>query len=758
MNNMNQQKTDIYLAAIVRSIKYFGASPEHQNVLNNLESLTKEVESKYSSIIDAAYDLAKGQPKHISDSDIPQTTMDCLLESIGNSKEVKHKFPARPISISKDFFPAFDQGAALDTSLLKQRVFANLSKLCFDDKRILAENILQILFRYACTIPSDKKNLDISLYDQVRIAASLAVCIFEHSHDSESAKKPFLLIGADFSGIQNYIYQIVSKHAGKNLKGRSFYLRLLSDSIVSYLLQSLELFSANIIYDSGGCFYLLAPNTKDIKTRLDKAINHIELQLLKAHGTTLFVAIDSVEISKDELCNVPNNESLSQKWQSLFVKRDKKKYSKFAGHIQDQYNIFFEPKDVDGNKRDAITGWDFSKEDKVVKFNGNQFISELSDAQIQLGSTLKDCDCIVGSNVEIDAWKDKTNIRPANIGKHYYLLSIKELNQSADVIEKNSQEIIIQLLNGRHGDCDYTLLPTLSKAVVCLSFYGGNFFNGNTFEQMCDNDNLSRLGVLRMDVDNLGNIFQNGLPLEKACLARFAALSRSFDYFFSGYINSIVLRDEYIDKSFIVYSGGDDLFIVGEWNTVINIAKDIREDFRLYTCGNPIFSISGGIAILTAKFPIINGAEESAIEESRAKKHTCNGHSKDSISMMDTPLHWSKEFPAVEKLKNKLVSLLLKKDLPKSFLSKIMLHASMADFAHHKIKNMKTYWMMSYDMKRMMERTNSTEVICLASNCQKDIWENGNTINGEFITTDYHLLELWAFACRWAELEYRMLN
>ncbi len=51
-----------------------------------------------------------------------------------------------------------------------------------------------------------------------------------------------------------------------------------------------------------------------------------------------------------------------------------------------------------------------------------------------------------------------------------------------------------------------------------------------TFEEMCENPNFSRMGVLRMDVDNLGNIFQKGLPANRATLSRLAALSRSFDF------------------------------------------------------------------------------------------------------------------------------------------------------------------------------------------------------------------------------------
>ena len=66
-----------------------------------------------------------------------------------------------------------------------------------------------------------------------------------------------LLVGGDFSGIQKYIYKIVSKQAGRSLKGRSFYLHLLSDSIVRFLLKQLNSQKDAVVYNSGGSFYLV---------------------------------------------------------------------------------------------------------------------------------------------------------------------------------------------------------------------------------------------------------------------------------------------------------------------------------------------------------------------------------------------------------------------------------------------------------------------------------------------------------------------
>lgn len=756
---MNQERDIFYLTFIARAIQRLATRFDKQDLLNDFHLLQDELVADYAPIIDEAESLASGIYNQERSIDIPATSMTSMLAFIGNSECGMFHYTPKVVSLTKDCFPKKGKEQKAGETHFVNQLQANIKNLQKDNPHVLADNLLQLLYRYASFIPANGQSPDVSLYDQTRVASAIGICLYDTLKEQPlNPEKPMLLIGADFSGIQSYIYQIVSKHAGKNLKGRSFYLRLLSDAVLGCLIKRLNLYNANIIYDSGGCFYLLAPNTQTVKDALGDAVRYIEEQIFKAHQTSLYVAIESIEVSKEEIGNHSSANGLSNIWQALFAKRDRKKQNRFGHLIEANYSDFFSPKDVDGKKRDAITGNDFSKDDEVVKFNGDQLISKLNDQQIKLGKSLKECDCIAVTESEASCWKEHVSIQPAYIGRYYYLLSFKEVRNNVEFIKEHAEDISIRLLNGRHGDCDYILPSDMTHCIVDLEFYGGNTFNGNTFEEMCDNDNLSRLGVLRMDVDNLGSVFQSGIPKEKASLTRYAALSRSFDYFFSGYINNIVLREENAEKSFIVYSGGDDLFIVGEWNTVIRIAKTIREDFREYTCANPAFSISGGVAILTTKFPIIAGAEESALEESNAKGHACHGKSKDSISFMDTPLNWGDEFPAVEKLKDRLVELLQTEELPKSFLSKILLHASMADIVHHKIKNVKTYWLMSYDLKRVIERAKSDNAKLLAQNCQKEIWENGNKLNGEPIITDYHLLELWAFACRWAELEYRMFN
>jgi CRISPR-associated protein Csm1 len=69
-----------------------------------------------------------------------------------------------------------------------------------------------------------------------------------------------LLIGGDLSGIQRFLYAISSEGAAKSLRGRSAYLALLADAAVEFLLRELDLPPTQVVYRSGGHFYLLAPS------------------------------------------------------------------------------------------------------------------------------------------------------------------------------------------------------------------------------------------------------------------------------------------------------------------------------------------------------------------------------------------------------------------------------------------------------------------------------------------------------------------
>lgn len=756
---MENEKDLFYLTMLIRALRRIAKVVDEPEAFADWNKRIEPVESKYLSIIEKAEALSFGDLVYPKDGyHIPKgQRILSILEGIKETKlTTEYHQPTVATVLSDSFFPTKDTSSKGDISSLWQDIKGNISHLRQEDIKVMAENILNLLFRFAVTIPCSEKNKDISLYDQCRTAAAIAICLYDKSKENNNKENEFRLIGGDFSGIQKYIYQIVSKYAGKNLKGRSFYLTLLSDAVVRKLLSDLKLYRANIVYNSGGSFYILAPNTDSVKTTLDKSISEIEEQIFKVHGSSLYVAIDSVSLSSAEVANKNSARTLSQIWQELFRKRDNKKSSRYADAIKNNYEDFFTPKKIKGDRRDVITGEDFSSDEKGVHFTENPdvYTSEINNTQIEIGKDLKNTDILVVSDKPLIFLKDKSHVCPANLGSYYYLARIRDIESNVDLFGKYGGSISLVFLN----TIDEILSKYMTGNICSLQFYGGNSFNGLTFNEMCDNESFSRLGVLRMDVDNLGSIFQGGISQDIASLSRYAALSRSFDYFFSGYLNKICNRDDRVDRSFIVYSGGDDVFIVGSWDTVIDIAESIQSDFHAYTCNNPAFSISGGIAILGAKFPIIAGAKESEEEEERAKAHECKGYKKNSISFFSKPLNWQLEFPAVKNLKTRLIPLLLKDELPKSFLSKVMEHAMNAGIKNHKVTNFRVYWHLAYDLKRMKERYKSPSAQEVLDMCVKEICHSNGQLGGKNINTSYNSLELWAFACRWAELEFRTVN
>lgn len=765
------QFIDNYQLVFKNLVQQSGENTENDNLLKLAAShhLKTEQLTELGKIIKEADCLSSGMDREkdsefIDDHDLKgwdafkKKRMVSILEGINENKaQNPHHLPVLSMSLSKDYFPKLTFDGDPDYKKLWETFKNEFKFIQSNTYRAFSETLLNLLLKYTSTIPASTMDFpDVSLYDHLKTTAAIAVCLYDSNNSEKGSENPFLLIGADISGIQSYIYQVVSKHAGKNLKGRSYYIRLLSDTIVRFLLKRLKLYQANVVYNSGGGFYILAPNTEFIKNELEKAIKEIEQNIFNTHTTSLFVAIDSVEVSKNALMHA-NGENLGKTWGQLFEKREQKKNSKLANFIKENYEKFFEPQLQGGNvKRDVITGEEFLPGEKQHKIEGDtQFVKPVTWQQIELGKILKSTDFLVVSEEKIPYWKDKTPIEPVNLGFTYYFINKKDLEEKANELKSSADKVSVITLNGENGSCDFLQTINGINNIYGLEFYGGNDFETANFEQMCTEANFTRLGVLRMDVDNLGTIFQKGISPERATLSRYAALSRSFDFFFSGYLNTIWRAIE-PEKSFIIYSGGDDVFIIGSWEVTIKIAKRIQSDFKEFTCNNPAFSLSGGVAIVPAKFPIMKAAEKSDEEEKLAKAHKAGKLSKNSISFMEMPLNWELEFPAVELLKNKIVELIDEKEiLNKSFISKILLHHANAKIKEHIIKNIRTFWLLTYDLSRLKAREKQSEINTLVENCIAEVCGNKKLLNGVPLTTNYHALELWAFAARWAELEIR---
>ena len=81
---------------------------------------------------------------------------------------------------------------------------------------------------------------------------------------------------------------------------------------------------------------------------------------------------------------------------------------------------------------------------------------------------------------------------------------------------------------------------------IATKLWVGDYTTGDTFEKFAQKaEGIKRIGVLRADVDNLGQTFVAGFAGKYATLSRTAALSRQLSIFFKYYIRSILKNGEY---------------------------------------------------------------------------------------------------------------------------------------------------------------------------------------------------------------------
>ena len=149
----------------------------------------------------------------------------------------------------------------------------------------------------------------------------------------------------------------------------------------------------------------------------------------------------------------------------------------------------------------------------------------------------------------------------------------------------------------------------IAKAALNASYDSAEKFSGS-----------EALGILKADVDNLGKLFACGLPPERLNLSRLATFSRQMNGFFSIYLPHLLANDPRFQNIYTVFAGGDDLFLIGPWNRIIEFAPVLRESFARFACGNPGITISAGITVDKPGVPVPTVAER-AKEALKAAKH-----------------------------------------------------------------------------------------------------------------------------------------
>ncbi len=557
------------------------------------------------------------------------------------------------------------------------------------------ETVLALVEKYFwCLAPWDLQHeTDVPLYALAKISTAIIACWPRRDEELERIPAPeeqtYALICGDISGIQKYIYRISSaKGVAKGLKARSFELAILADAIAKSLLHEISvqhrfpLTAANLIYSSGGKFYLLTPDwAADLLNEKEPGSLSCKLaqQFWEKYRGELFLGLGAVRLcGNDFMAN-----SFGDKWQEVSKQCEAPKRAKFRRLMPQHYHEIFGAHGEGGEAKTCeVCGLEESKDVRLIKVRRPNtaeerdlcpFCKETEDLGKALAKANLIAEVIVTGNT---ASQNVQMLNPLGREFSYYIFNLSEKFELPD------RPVTFYNLNiHEYPDEKFLMLKLDNRQVNCaFRFYGGNQIPRGEEGEPLDYDKLAeasrglkRLGVLRMDVDFLGRIFAEGLkPHNNA--ARVLTLSWHLNYYFSGRLNKL-RENPAFNETLIVYSGGDDLFIVGAWDQVIELAQEIHKDFGAYT-KNPQLTISGGMVMVPEKFPIHKSAILSGKAEDAAKEidgvlrrlhHAQNNvraanaqasppdldSRKDGITFLDKSLRWH-DFEITVSIKNAL--------------------------------------------------------------------------------------------------------
>ncbi len=646
-----------------------------------------------------------------------------------------------------------------------------------------ADSISYLLKKYTWCTPADTSTLfDNSLYEHLKVTAAIALSLYDYWKENPNALSedknhrlkvteahfPLRLWCVDFSGIQKFIYDISSKSAAKSLKGRSFYLQLLLDGIADTLLNDplINATQSNLIYSSGGKFFLLLPNAQSV----NKAVEVLEAKIKDAVWEEFKGAIyvcfgsaawkyqpslntDAKQIKPDILIEGEISPCfLGDLWQTVTRNASEQKNQKFRENLLDKsaFEKLFDGQFEQGGIAQIceVTGIEYSRSE-LIKL-GDAIVSRSVQKQIEIGEDLKDFQFLIRGR---NGFNLLPTLRKVEIAK-----SLPNLNNSH--INHIPQGINLDFLSGQ---------TTNSPNGFGFQWYGGSdgptyLYKGQVvpknFEELVgifreDRDrnnsqikerkgNFNRLAVLRMDVDNLGKLFTNGFDKSQASFSAYATLSASLDWFFSGYLNTIRRKDNYREWVSIIYSGGDDIFAVGRWDKMIEFANEVQCDFKAFV-GRDDMTISGGLSIVGPRFPIAKAALMAGEAEDRSKDFKRKigdiEKEKNAFSLFDIVIGWE-EFPKVQEWKGKIVEW-----LSDGTMSKGLLHKLFGYYEYGYLRNDISWkWNAAYSLARQAkDATNQAKKYAL--NEIKDV------IFTEIDKDKSFRFEAFIVACRWAELE-----
>lgn len=679
-------------------------SDEHVRTLAKLVSLADNLSSAERGAPSTGY------------QDYKEIPLASVLERTNNSEATAPvvRFHSNPLLTSKELhaiFPmniqTYDRGELTQFIRVFGEDFSNLFKTGTSvvDKNsfeCVVTHLYSLLAKYTWCLPSNTQEVfpDVSLFDHLRTTSAIASCLYlYHSRKGSLNEKAvrdgdntrFLLVGGDISGIQNYIFDIATTGVGgvaRRLRARSLYVQLCSEVASHLVLLKLGLsIPIHTLMNSGGHFYLLLPNIDEVTESIQESQKEIDNWFLKELNGELALNLAEVPFGDDGFRTEKGiGAGFGMVMESVNERLDKKKKNRFSSMLRVnnkwQESSFEIPLLYQGEEScQSCRKFPQVTEDLCPHCYLDRDIGKI----IPEAKFLAFYDSKNGGDIQI--LNHSVSVNPRNKTSPPYLITKIDDTDLSEVARLPATFKYIAKTIPKRDDCP--ICQQDESPIATFECIAGR----------AEGDNL--LGFLKMDIDNLGETVIFGLKPNDS-ISRVTTMSRMFDLFFAGWVEHLAKVNNAI---YTIFSGGDDLFLVGPWDLIMETAKSLRNDFQRFT-NNPKLTISAGVVINGHNYPIATAAEEvkTALDASKARD------GKNCITVLGHTLKWD-EWQKISGEWLNLKEIATKEKIPTTFLHNLLAFAEMWEqYCKGNTLGLRYHPLLSYNLRRNVNPRNAPKL------------------------------------------------
>jgi CRISPR-associated protein Csm1 len=252
-------------------------------------------------------------------------------------------------------------------------------------------------------------------------------------------------------------------------------------------------------------------------------------------------------------------------------------------------------------------------------------------------------------------------------------------------------------------------------------------------------DGDEKLAALKLDVDNLGALFRDRNEDD------YKKLSESLKKFFDDDLLQLIRSLGMQQNIYVVFSGGDDCFLIGTWEKIFELAISLRQKFaefqrnlksQIISLPKEDITFSAGIIVFSPHYPMLQLSEE--VEDALSESKLAAG--KNSVTVFGKTLSW-KDFEKVQELSGTLTDLIKNKEESKSLLQIFRL-------IYPQKKGMPKVWRLKYYLRRNVKNGNVEKVEKIFYDYSQSLLFKHYSCSGKKADNP----DIYLVASRWSEL------